>query len=93
MSDSIQKQIENLLNDALTPSFLEVVNDSHLHAGHAHGSTDSHFRVTIASPKFEGIRQVKRHQEIYRVLAPLMDNPIHALAIHSHSDAEYQAKA
>ena len=92
MSDSIQQQIETLLTEALSPSHLEVVNDSHLHAGHAHGSTDSHFRVTIASPKFEGIRQVKRHQQIYATLAPLMDNPIHALAIHSFSDEEYHAK-
>jgi BolA protein len=89
---SVQQSIENLLNQALSPSHLEVINESHQHAGHAHGSTDSHFRVVIACDKFDGIRQVKRHQQIYSILDELMDNPIHALAINSFSTAEWQDK-
>ncbi len=90
---SVQQRITSKLNEQLTPDHLEVINESHLHAGHAHGASDSHYRVVIASPAFEGIRQVARHQKIYCILAELMDNPIHALAISSYSTAEWQKQA
>ena len=89
---SVQQTIENLLKEQLSPLHLEVINESASHAGHAHGATDSHFRVVVASPEFEGLRQVARHKKIYSVLAELMDNPVHALAINSFSSDEWLTK-
>lgn len=89
---SVQESIVTKLKQQLSPLYLEVINESAQHAGHAHGATDSHFLVVIVCSSFEGIRQVARHQKIYGALAELMDNPIHALAINSFSATEWQEK-
>ncbi|HLU78127.1 MAG TPA: BolA family protein [Burkholderiaceae bacterium] len=67
---------------ALDPTELEIIDESHLHIGHA-GSRDGagHFRVRITSPKFEGLRPVARHRLVYDLVDDLMPHPIHALAI------------
>ena len=74
--------IENKLHDALEPSFLEVRNESHLHAGHAgdDGSGESHFCLVIASDKFKGLSRVNKERIIYDVLVNEM-KIIHALSI------------
>jgi len=67
---------------ALDPSELEVIDESHMHVGHA-GSRDgaSHFRVRIVSPRFQGLRTVASHRLVYDLVRDLMPYPIHALAI------------
>ncbi|MFA5489735.1 MAG: BolA family protein [Candidimonas sp.] len=67
---------------ALTPTHLEIIDESHLHAGHA-GSRDgaSHFRVVIASERFAGLSPVARHRLVYDHVQDLIPYPIHALAI------------
>lgn len=89
---SVQNIIESKLTDALNPEFLEVVNESHKHAGHAHGSTDSHFLAVIVSSAFEGVRMVARHQQVYQILGNEMDNPIHALALKTYTAEEWQKR-
>jgi len=82
---TIQNKIEQLLTEAFSPISLTVRNDSHLHQGHAGspGTGESHFTVTIVSNAFENKSRVQRHQMIYLCLQDLMNNPIHALAIHA----------
>lgn len=67
---------------ALSPTHLEIIDESHLHAGHA-GSRDgsSHFRVTIASDRFAGLSPLARHRLVYDHVQDLIPYPIHALAI------------
>lgn len=67
---------------ALEPSNLEIIDESHLHAGHA-GARDgaSHFRVIIASPQFAGLASLARHRLVYDRVHDLIPHPIHALAI------------
>jgi len=67
---------------ALDPSSLEIIDESHLHAGHA-GARDgaSHFRVVIASPRFAGLGALARHRLVYDRVHDLIPHPIHALAI------------
>ncbi len=67
---------------ALDPLELEVIDESHMHVGHA-GSRDgaSHFRVRIVSPRFQGLRTVASHRLVYDLVRDLMPYPIHALAI------------
>ena len=71
------------LQTALAPTVLEIVDDSHRHAGHA-GARDGrgHFSVRIASPAFAGLSPVARHRAVYDALGDLMQTDIHALSIH-----------
>ncbi|GGH59029.1 BolA family transcriptional regulator [Comamonas phosphati] len=68
----------------LSPSELEVIDESYQHAGHA-GANDSgmgtHFRVRIASAMFEGKSRVARHRLVYDALQDFIDQGIHAIAI------------
>ncbi len=66
----------------LNPSHLEVIDESHLHAGHegAKGGA-SHFRVIISCDQFTGISSLARHRLVYDHVHDLMPHPIHALAI------------
>ena len=62
----IQDQVEQRLADHFSPSFAEIVNESHMH--NVPPDSESHFKVTLVSDVFAGLRLVKRHQEVYRIL-------------------------
>ena len=74
-------EIEAALRAALAPEALAVVDDSHLHAGHAGAREGRHFSVTITSLRFEGLGRIGRHRLVYDALHTLMPRGIHALAI------------
>ncbi len=87
--NTIRDQIVSRLQ-ALSPSLIEVTDDSAAHAGHAGandhanrtGATDgTHFELTIVSDAFVGKSLVARHRMIYELLAELMQTHIHALKI------------
>lgn len=67
----------------LEPIRLDIVNESHMHAGHrsSPGTGESHFRVLIVSPKFTGRSRVERHRMVNAALADLLQGRVHALAI------------
>ena len=73
--------VETALTAALQPTWLEVIDDSHLHAGHAGAREGRHFTVRIRSPRFAGLTRVARHRLVYDALAAWMPRGIHALAI------------
>lgn len=74
---------------ALQPVTLEVVDDSHKHAGHE-GARDGrgHFTVRIVSPVFAGKAPLARHRAIYAALGEMMQTDIHALAIEAKAPDE-----
>jgi BolA protein len=74
--------IRERLEAAFQPDELEIVDDSHRHAGHA-GARDGrgHFNVRIRSRLFSGKRTVERHRMIYAALGSLMQTDIHALGV------------
>ena len=76
------ERISNRLRSALHTDAVELIDDSHLHAGHA-GARDGrgHFRVRVVSAEFAGLRTLQRHQLVYRSLGELMQTDIHALSI------------
>lgn len=79
----VADQIALKLQAAFTPTELEVVDESHLHAGHA-GAPEggqSHFRVKIRADAFAGKTRVAQQRAIYAVLRDEMSGPIHALAL------------
>ncbi|WP_448478387.1 BolA family protein [Pseudoxanthomonas mexicana] len=74
---------------ALQPVTLEVVDDSHKHAGHE-GARDGrgHFTVRIVSPVFAGKAPLARHRAVYAALGEMMQTDIHALAIEAKAPGE-----
>ena len=87
---SIETEMRERLMVALEPTRLDVVNESHLHAGHAGspGTGESHFRLLIVSPLFEGRSRVERHRMVNDALADLLRNRVHALAVKAHAPGE-----
>lgn len=81
--------IRAALEAALQPSVLEVVDESHKHAGHA-GARDGrgHFAVSIVSEAFAGLAPLARHRRVYAALGAMMDTDIHALSIQARTPAE-----
>lgn len=79
----LEQQIRQRLADAFDPSVLEVVNESHLHAGHAgdDGTGESHWRVRISAPALAEQGRVARHRAIHAALGEDIIGRIHALAI------------
>jgi BolA family transcriptional regulator, general stress-responsive regulator len=72
------------LAELLQPTWLEVVDESMAHAGHAGSDgtgSGTHFRVRIASPAFEGLSRVARHRLVYDALRSFVEQGVHALAI------------
>lgn len=84
-------RIEQLLTDALSPSHLEVVDESHQH--NVPEGAESHFKVTLVSPLFEGMNRVGRHRVVNKVLADEFNGGLHALALHTHAPDEWAALA
>lgn len=76
------ERIRAVLAAGLLARDIEVIDDSHLHAGHA-GARDGrgHFRVRIVAEAFTGLRPIQRHQLVYGSLRELMQTDIHALSI------------
>ena len=73
---------------SLKPAHLEIINESHMHAGPA---TQSHFKVIVASEDFSGLSPVKRHQLLYRLLKDELAGPVHALALHTYTPDEWRS--
>lgn len=86
----LQQTLNDQMQSLFAPHFLEVINESHRHSGPKDG--ESHFKITLVSDTFNGLRPVQRHQKIYAVLAEEMKTQIHALALHLYTEAEWQAK-
>ena len=87
---NIQASIERKLNLEFRPSYQLVENESHLHGG---GTEESHFKLTVVSEDFAGLNLVRRHQSVYALLADEMAGPVHALALHLYSPAEWAERA
>ncbi|MCC8668035.1 BolA family transcriptional regulator [Xanthomonas arboricola] len=76
------ERIRTALQAALAPTELEVVDDSHRHAGHA-GARDGrgHFNVRVVSAAFAGKPPLARHRAVYAAVGEMMQTDIHALSI------------
>ena len=65
----------------LTPEVVEIIDDSHLHAGHAGAREGGHYRLHIVAAAFAGKPTLARHRMVYDAAGDLMQNGIHALNI------------
>ena len=87
---SVESSIREKLVQAFQPTRLEILNESHLHAGH-HGSPgtgESHFRVLVVSPLFTGKSRLERHRLVNQTLAAELSGKVHALAIKAYAPEE-----
>ena len=88
LEESIKAKIEG----AFAPERLEVINESHLHAGHQGGSVDgsgeTHFRVRVVSPEFSGMGRVARHRALNELLSDELAGGVHALALEPAAPGE-----
>ena len=77
-------QMQQRLEATLAPTFIEVLDESHTHAGHAGANGTgfgTHFKVRISGPAFDGLSRVARHRLVYDALQDFIDQGVHALAI------------
>ena len=82
--------ITEKLSTAFTPQSVEVVDESHQHAGHAghREGGETHFRVYIVAEAFRGKSRLERHRMINAALINELRNGVHALAIHASAPGE-----
>jgi len=87
----VSQLIEKKLTDALTPTNLEVIDDSASHAGHAGnpgGDRESHFHVNITSAAFDGKNRVARQRLVNSALREELKEQIHALSMKCTAPSE-----
>jgi BolA protein len=80
--------MEAKLRAALTPSRLELKDESARHQGHAHAGVESHFDLTVQSAAFAGLGRLARQRLVMRVLADELAGPVHALSIRALAPGE-----
>ncbi|QBG37066.1 transcriptional regulator BolA [Litorilituus sediminis] len=85
---TIKAIIEQKLLSAFSPTFLDVVNESHQH--NVPPGSESHFKVIIVAKDFEGERLIKRHRAVNAILAQELSDNIHALALHTYTEKEWR---
>lgn len=83
MSNSEERivMIRERLEAAFAPESLEIIDESHKHAGHASAGGAGHFIVKIVSNAFEGKSPVQRHRMVFEAMDELMQSEVHALSI------------
>ena len=87
----VQATIEKKLTDDYAPLHLEVINESSNH--NVPEGSESHFKVVVVSPAFAGKNLLARHRMINATLAEELSNAIHALAIHTYTEEEWQKES
>ena len=87
---STKDDIIKKLSEAFVPESLDVVDESHLHEGHAghRPGGETHFRVYIVSAAFKGKSRVERHRMINAILAAELAGSVHALAVKAQAPGE-----
>jgi BolA family transcriptional regulator, general stress-responsive regulator len=83
MAQSMRERLDAKLRAALAPVRLEIVDESHRHAGHAGAQPggESHFHVTIVAPVFIGEGRIARQRRVLSAVAEELRDGVHALGI------------
>lgn len=91
---TIRHQMEEKLIRDLSPTRLDVIDESHRHAGHAGSRPDgeSHFHIQIVSAAFVGKSRVDRHRMVNAILAEELKERVHAMALTTLTPEEDAAR-
>ncbi len=87
---SVQTEIERRLREGFSPAHVDVENESHQHS--VPENSETHFRVVLVSDRFEGCSKVARHRQVYGALSTELEGPVHALALHTYTPAEWDER-
>ncbi|GAB6054526.1 BolA family transcriptional regulator [Magnetospira thiophila] len=87
---SVAETMRTKLTEALAPTLIEVIDESHRHAGHAGANPkgESHFSLRVVSAAFEGQSRVQRQRLVYGLLAEELAGPVHALSLSTQTPGE-----
>jgi BolA protein len=83
-----EQMIRERLESAFSPIELEIVDESHKHAGHAGARGGGHFIAHIVSEAFAGKSTIERHRMVYDAMGDLMNSEVHALSIKADTPSE-----
>lgn len=87
MDGPVETALRSLLQRALAPSHLEVVNESGQHA--VPPGSETHFKVVVVSGRFEGLPLIQRHRLVHSSVRDLLASDIHALSIHAKTPEQW----
>lgn len=87
---NVQAIIEEKLNSNIPVDFLHIKNESNRHAVPADSQT--HFKVVLVSSSFSGMSLIARHRLVNDLLRDELAGPIHALALHTYTPAQWRQK-
>ena len=87
---SVKQAIETKLVKSFNLDYFEVVNESRFH--NVPEDSETHFKVVLISPQFEGLRLIARHRAVNKALADELNGQVHALAIHAFTAEEWLSK-
>ncbi|MGZ9112603.1 MAG: BolA family protein [Rhodoplanes sp.] len=87
---TVAETMHRKLTEALAPSDLTIIDESHRHAGHAGARPEgeTHFRIEIVSEKFAGLSRIERQRLVHQVLATELAGRVHALSLTTRMPAE-----
>ena len=87
---SVAHQIRDKLTSKFNPTRLEIVDESHRHAGHAGARPggETHFRVEVVAAVFQGKSRLERQRMVYAALKEEMSQQIHALSLVTRAPGE-----
>ena len=88
MSSARVEAIRQQLETAFAPLSLEIIDESHKHAGHASAKGGGHYIAHIVSEAFAGKSTLQRHRMVYEAMGDLMQSEVHALSIHAKTPNE-----
>ena len=87
---TVQQNIEQKILGSLAPEHLEVINESHMH--NVPPGSESHFKLVIVSPVFEGLSRVERHRTVNGILTQELENGLHALSMETLTQSEWNRR-
>jgi len=87
---TLAQTIEEKIRTDLSPVHLEVINESYMH--NVPPGSESHFKLVIVSPAFEGKTLVQRHQAVNRLLADELKSGVHALSMETLTIGDWESR-
>ena len=87
---SLEKKIENVLNENFKVNHLEVINESYMHSGP--DDAETHFKVIMVSEDFINLKLIERHRSINELMKDQFANGLHALSLHLFTTSEWAKK-
>ncbi|MCW8943773.1 MAG: BolA/IbaG family iron-sulfur metabolism protein [Sedimenticola sp.] len=86
----MKQQLTRLIQDALKPQHIEVIDESHMH--NVPKGAQSHFKIIVVSDQFEGLSLIHRHRKINGLVKTLFKDSLHALALHTMTPQEWEER-